>query len=257
MPSLNTIINMIDFNTLMLLFSMMLSVHLLALTGFFGYVAVRIIEISKGNIKFIFFMLTISTGVLSAFLDNVTCVLLIGPVTIKLCQQIGKKPNIFFFSETICATIGGAATLIGDPPNVVIGIKMKIDFIDFIITNGPLILILLPLTSFLLYLIFKNEIQGNFIVNLEEIKKDNQIHDKNGFVIIMASFLGIFAALFLSPIHKIEVSWFILIISYIMMTMLKPHNIKSVLKAVEWDTLIFFAELFVLVETLTELGLIR
>ena len=97
----------------MLLFAMMINVHLLALTGFFQFISVRIAEFTKGNLVLLFFLLANVTGILSAFLDNVTCVMLVGPVTIKLCEQLDVDPVPFYLTETIVATLGGTATMIG------------------------------------------------------------------------------------------------------------------------------------------------
>jgi Na+/H+ antiporter NhaD/arsenite permease-like protein len=97
-------------------------------------------------VKILFLMLTNMTGILSALLDNVTCVMLVGPVTISLCNQMGIDPVPFYLAETICATIGGAATMIGDPPNVVLGSKYGLGFTDFIRFNGPLVLVMMPVS---------------------------------------------------------------------------------------------------------------
>ena len=110
----------VDWATLVLLFSMMILVHLLSLTGFFEWCAVRVAVVARGDATIVFLLLSALSGVLSAFLDNVTCVMLLGPVTISLCRQM-KVPSVpFYLTETLAATVGGTATLVGDPPNVVI-----------------------------------------------------------------------------------------------------------------------------------------
>ena len=107
----------VDFGTLILLLSMMINVHVLSLTGFFEWGAVRVAALAKGNVTVIFVTLALLSGVLSAFLDNVTCVMLLGPVTFSLCKQM-KVPSVpFYLTQTLTATIGGTATLVGDPPN--------------------------------------------------------------------------------------------------------------------------------------------
>ena len=119
---------MIDFGTLMLLMTMMINVNFLAQTGFFQWFAMRVVVWSNKDIRILFYLLTNVTGFLSAFLDNVTVVMLFGPLTIALAGKIGVSPKPFYLSETICATIGGTATLIGDPPNIVIGSKLGLSF---------------------------------------------------------------------------------------------------------------------------------
>ncbi|KAF4751690.1 protein kinase [Perkinsus olseni] len=256
-PELEDIMAMVDFGTLMLLFSMMVNVHLLALTGFFQYVAARMVILAGGRITLLFFLLTISTGVLSAFLDNVTTVMLVGPVTISLCKEIKRSPVPFYLSETLLATIGGTATLIGDPPNVVIGSKLDVSFTDFIVHNGPLVVVLLPAAAGLLYLRFRSEVSGRALLDEERIKRENIIHDKVAFAQVGSIFVAITLALFLSPVHGYEAAWFTLLGMYVGCIVLSPHDFHRVLEAVEWDTLIFFASLFVLVEAVNELGLIR
>jgi len=98
-----------------------------------------VVELSQKKVPKLFFMMCNITGILSAFLDNVTVVMLLGPLTISLTRDIGRSPKPLYLSETLCGTIGGTATLIGDPPNIVIGSKLGIKFDQFILFNGPLI----------------------------------------------------------------------------------------------------------------------
>merc|ERR1719183_2603367 len=98
-----------------------------------------------------FFFLTNICGVMSMVLDNVTCVLLTGPLTFSLCKKMHLNPRPLYLAMTICATVGGTATLIGDPPNIVIGSKMKISFEKFLIANLPIVCFILPLCSYILY----------------------------------------------------------------------------------------------------------
>jgi len=257
-PEIPTVIAMIDAGTLMLLFAMMVNVHLLSLTGFFQWFAVRMVEFSRGNVVVLFFLLTNMTGVLSAFLDNVTCVLLIGPVTIKLCEQMGMNPVPFYLTETIAATIGGTATLIGDPPNVVIGNKLSLRFNDFIIFNGPLVVVIMPLATVIQYFRFRHIFpKENVKLDLDTLKRDNKIHDERSLFFLSFIFLGIFLGLFLFELHGHEPAWFCLLGMLGASIATSRHDIRHVLQAVEWDTLLFFAGLFVFVESLAELGLIR
>ena len=125
---------------------MMILVHLFSLTGFFEWAAVRVCAASRGNAVTVFILLSALSGTLSAFLDNVTCVLLLGPVTISLCKQMGVPAVPFYLTATLAATIGGTATLVGDPPNVVISQRLGFSFMDFLTHNGLLVLVLLPVT---------------------------------------------------------------------------------------------------------------
>ena len=114
-PELSRVVAMVDYNTMLLLFSMMINVHILGLTGFFQWISVHLAEKAHGDVHVIFFVLALLTGLLSAFLDNVTCVMLIGPISISLCKQMGIRSVPFYLTQTLAATIGGAMTRIGPP----------------------------------------------------------------------------------------------------------------------------------------------
>jgi Na+/H+ antiporter NhaD/arsenite permease-like protein len=212
---------------------------------------------AQGNVKKLFYCLTIATGFLSMFLDNVTTVMLFGPVTISIAKEVGRNPVPFYLAETICATIGGTATLIGDPPNVVIGNKLGLDFFEMIVVNFPLVVVLLFTGSWILSKRFPGEVEGTVEIDVEQLKKDNPITDPEKFKVVAIIFLGITLSLFFHPIHHKEAAWFMLVGEFILCLLLLRHDYHAASSAVEYDTLLFFAMLFVLVECLAELGVIR
>jgi Na+/H+ antiporter NhaD/arsenite permease-like protein len=256
-PTFQTAASLIDWGTLALLYAMMANVHILATTGFFQWSAARVVIFANGDVKKLFYCLTMSTGILSMFLDNVTTVMLFGPVTISIAKEIGRNPVPFYLAETICATIGGTATLIGDPPNVVIGNKLGLGFVEMIFVNGPLVIVLLTTSSFLLSRRFPGEVEGKVDVDAEAIAEENPITDPEKFKVVAIVFLGIIVSLFTHPIHHKEAAWFMLIGMFVMCILLLTHTFNVASSAVEYDTLMFFAMLFVLVECLAELGVIR
>merc|ERR1711957_828629 len=131
---------MIEWGTLMLLFSMMILMQMLAMTGFFNWFALKVIQASKQNPARLFFLLTNACGFMSMFLDNVTCVLLTGPLPYQIAKKMNLRPRPIYLAMTICATVGGTATLIGDPPNIVIGMKLKVGFEKFFFVNMPIVI---------------------------------------------------------------------------------------------------------------------
>lgn len=258
---LGSVTAMIDFGTLMLLFSMMILMKMLQETGFFNWFAVKVVIYSKEDPKTLFFALTNICGVLSMFLDNVTCVMLFGPLTYSLCKQMKLNPRYMYLPMAICATIGGTGTLIGDPPNIVIASKLKISFETFLKYNFPIVLVgCLPLSSSFLYWKLKNWIvlEGERPkLDLDELQKENRITDMPKFAKLAGILFAVACSLFLAPVHKIEPAWFTVMAMFAGAILFQPHSIHHYLMAVEWDTLFFFACLFVLVESLSELGVIK
>eukprot|EP00929_Paragymnodinium_shiwhaense_P084607 TRINITY_DN45256_c0_g3_i1.p1 TRINITY_DN45256_c0_g3~~TRINITY_DN45256_c0_g3_i1.p1 ORF type:complete len:794 (-),score=112.19 TRINITY_DN45256_c0_g3_i1:564-2642(-) len=260
--TLHSVTQMICWDTLMLLFAMMIIMHMLAMTGFFGWLAVKIIELSRAKPHVIFFMLTNACGFMSMILDNVTCVLLMGPLTYQVAYKLQLNPRPMFLSMAICATVGGTATMIGDPPNIVIGIKLQISFATFLIVNAPIVCaVLLPVTSCLLYSRFKGSLNKNPdvqpSVDLAQLRKENRITNEPMLALFCCTFLAVLLGLLLSPFHDVEPAWFCVMAMMACGLLFDRHSFGKWLELVEWDTLFFFALLFVLVEALSELGVIR
>src|SRR3989304_1808078 len=133
----------VDFNTLGLLLGMMIMVALLEPTGFFQFMAVWAGRLSKGKPVRLLVMLGTVTTILSMFLDNVTTVVLIAPVAILICEILGVNPTPYLMTEAMLSNIGGVATLVGDPPNIIIGSAAGLSYLDFLANLGPIVAILL------------------------------------------------------------------------------------------------------------------
>ena len=131
----------IDFNTLGLLLGMMILVSMLARTGFFEYLAILTAKKSKGSPWVLFLLLGTITAVLSMFLDNVTTIVLIAPVTVLIAEILGISPLPLLIGEALLSDTGGVATLIGDPPNIMIGSAAGLSFMDFIVNLAPIVLV--------------------------------------------------------------------------------------------------------------------
>jgi Na+/H+ antiporter NhaD/arsenite permease-like protein len=236
---------------------MMINVHVLSLTGFFQWASVRVAATARGNVTVIFVVLAALSGVLSAFLDNVTCVMLMGPVTISLCHQMGVPSVPFYLTQALTATIGGTATMVGDPPNVVIGNKLDVPFNNFIIYNGPLVFFfLLPISIAFMLWRFRDQVPHRIQLDFETLKAQNQITDMRTFTFTTVVFGLLFLAFFLTPVHGNEPAVYTLLGMLAICLAVSRHNIRHLLEAVEWDTLVFFAALFIFVEVIAELGLI-
>ena len=152
----------IDFNTVGILIGMMLFVSVVKISGLFEYIAIKAAKLSKGKPWIIMILFFIITAVLSAFLDNVTTVLLVGPMTIAVTEMLGLNPVPFLITQILASNIGGTATLIGDPPNIMIGSAAGLSFNDFIVNTGVPAVIIGILTILCFYFIYGRKNGGSY-----------------------------------------------------------------------------------------------
>ena len=273
--TLAEVTTMIDWETIGLLLGMMVMVGILSNTGVFEYFAVLSYKKSGGSIWTLVVILCSVTAVLSAFLDNVTTMLLLTPVTIQLAKVLDIKPIPLLISEVLFSNIGGAATMIGDPPNIMIGSGLSpakiasaedgkyaymsdygVTFNDFIIEMGPGILMCIVPSFMLLKWYYADEFSGSRIRDVAELESKYGIRDPRmlkvaGFILVL-----VILNFFLHPITHIAVSWIALVGAVIMLLATDRHELEEPLHHVEWTTLLFFAGLFVLVHSLQYMGVI-
>ena len=266
---------LIEWETIGLLLGMMVMVGVISHTGVFEWFAVQAYKQSKGNVWTLVVILCSVTAVLSAFLDNVTTMLLLTPVTIQLARVLDLDPIPILIAEVLFSNIGGAATMIGDPPNIIIGSMMSesaiaansdkgvaglasqgVSFNDFIIELAPGILLTIIPTFMMLKWMYAEEFAGERIRDVEELEAKYGVKDakmlKSSGTILGLVILGFF----LNPILHIPVSWVALVGAVLMLLVTNRHELEEPLEKVEWSTLIFFAGLFVLIHSLQHLGVI-
>jgi len=271
--TLAEVTTLIDWETIGLLLGMMVMVGILSNTGVFEYFAVLSYKKSGGSIWTLVVILCSVTAVLSAFLDNVTTMLLLTPVTIQLAKVLDIKPIPLLISEVLFSNIGGAATMIGDPPNIMIGSGLSptkieeagypelaqfgVTFNDFIFEMGPGILMCIVPSLMLLKWYYADEFSGSRFRDVAELEakygiKDPQMLKVAGFILVL-----VILNFFLHPITHIAVSWIALVGAVVMLLATDRHELEEPLHHVEWTTLLFFAGLFVLVHSLQEMGVIN
>jgi len=248
----------IDFNTIGLLVGMMLIVGITRQTGVFEYLAVKAAKSSKGEPLKILAALSLITAVLSALLDNVTTVLLIVPVTFAIAGQLKISPLPFLITEIIASNIGGTATLIGDPPNIMIGSATGLGFMDFVFNLTPVVVVIYVLTIFIIQIIYrkqmvtKPEMQKNIMtLNEQDEIKDHALLRKCLFVLCL-TVLGFI----LHQYVHLESS-VIALSGASLLLLIAREDPEHVLQAVEWPVIFFFIGLFVLVGGLEEVGVIE
>lgn len=257
--SLEYVATWLDQSTFVLLFGMMIIVQVFGETGFFEWLAVQCIKLSKGSIRVLFILICAMTAVLSAFLDNVTTVLLSSPITIKICEVLEISPVPFLIGQALLSNIGGAATLVGDPPNIIIGSMLKeyVSFVSFIENLALPVIIASAASMCFLLLWWRASIAGRRQVDLSEIIAGAKIKDMKKFVKSCVVLVLVLLLFFLSSVIGIEPAWIALAGATAIMLLAYPKHIETPLTGVEWNTLVFFAALFVLINGMAELGLIR
>ena len=247
----------IEWDVIFLLFGMMIIVGVLRQTGVFEYTAIWAAKRAGGSALRVMMLLVLITAVASAFLDNVTTVLLIAPVTLLVCDRLGVKPTPFLIAEVFASNIGGAATLVGDPPNIIIASRAGLSFNDFLIHLAPIAIIALIVLMLLLPLMFR----GSFAVdpgrvadvmslNEREAIRDPRLLAKSGVVLLL-----VFAAFIGHSIIHIEPSIVALLGAGVLILISRVDR-DDYLGSVEWETLLFFVGLFILVGALVKTGAI-
>ncbi|SFA51813.1 possible tyrosine transporter P-protein [Parageobacillus thermantarcticus] len=251
----------IEWGTITLLIGMMILVGITSKSGFFQYVAIKTAKLAKGRPLRILVMLSLLTGTLSAFLDNVTTVLLIVPVTFSITRMLQVNPVPYLISEVLFSNIGGTATLIGDPPNIMIGSANKhLDFNAFLFNLAPIVLIIMIVTVSILAFIYRRQLKTDeklvnqlLSVNEAEYIKDAALLKKSVSVL----FLTILGFILHSVIH-VDAAVIAMTGAVILMLIgVREHEIEDVFTSIEWVTIFFFAGLFTLVGGLVDIGLIK
>ena len=270
--TLGEVTTLIDWETIGLLLGMMVMVGILSHTGLFEWFAVQAYKRSGGSVWTLVVILCSVTAVLSAFLDNVTTMLLLTPVTIQLAKVLDLKPIPLLISEVLFSNIGGAATMIGDPPNIMIGSGLSaaaiekagypelmnagVSFNDFIIEMAPGILMTIVPSFMFIKWFYAEEFSGSRVRDIAELESKYGIKDAAMLKVSGAILILVVVNFFLHPLTHIAVSWIALVGAVLMLLATDRHELEKPLEHVEWTTLLFFAGLFVLVHALQYLGVI-
>lgn len=250
-------LEVIDFNTLGLLLGMMILVSMLEPTGFFQYLAVWAARASRGKPVRLFVLLGSITTVLSMFLDNVTTVVLIAPVTILICEILGVSPLPYLMAEALLSDTGGVATLVGDPPNVLIGSAAGFSFNDFLIYSLPIVAVAWVATLILLRFLFRDELSKR-PHNAEAVMSLNPAESLDEPIVARRLLIVLGAAILLFFVHDtlhISPAFIAVGAAAVALIWVQP-DIQETFKKVEWSVLIFFAALFVMVGGLEAAGVL-
>jgi Na+/H+ antiporter NhaD/arsenite permease-like protein len=247
----------INWDVIFLLLGMMIIVSVVRQTGVFEYVAIWSAKRAKGSPLRIMILLLLVTAVGSAFLDNVTTVLLIAPVTLLVCERLAINAVPFLIVEAFAANIGGAATLVGDPTSMIIGTGAELSFVSFLVHMGPLVIIVLGVLVLVLPILFPGAftVDDERIADVMSLDEREAIRDRKLLIQCAVVLVVVFAGFVAHKQIHMEPSLVAMTGAGILIV-ISGLSREFYLSAVEWETLLFFAGLFVMVGTLVKTGVI-
>lgn len=248
----------IDFNTIGVLVGMMIFVAIVRRSGMFEYIAVRAAKAVHGDPWKIMVAFTLITAVLSAILDNVTTVLLVGPMSIAIARMLKIDPVPFLMGQILASNVGGTATLIGDPPNIMIGSAAHLSFMDFLENTGFAVLFILAVLILLMKIVYEKKIEMGTVDTsaIEKLDPSKSITNRalmrKGIIVLICVIVGF---MFHDKLG-IESSVIALTAAAVML-IIGREDVNEAIQDVEWTTILFFMSLFVVVGGLTETGVIK
>jgi len=247
----------IDLNVIFLLAGMMILAGILRRTGFFQWLAIRSVRIAGGEPYRLLIVLSVVSAFISAFLDNVTTVVLLAPVTLYIAGVLRVSPVPFLISEILASNIGGTATLIGDPPNILIGSAAGLGFVEFLLNLGPVAVLILIAFLFATRFLFKGdlEVQGDVRAGVLALDAREVLTD----IPLLRWSLGVIALTILGFVFAVPLgleTGTIALFGATLLTVISRVDVATVLEEIEWPTLFFFIGLFMLVSAIVEVGII-
>jgi Na+/H+ antiporter NhaD/arsenite permease-like protein len=255
--SFEFIVSVIDYNTIGLLLGMMIIVAILAESGIFQWIGIKASKVSEGNLWKLLLILCTFTAVVSMFIDNVTTVLLMVPVTIAVFRIFKVSPMPFILAQGLASNVGGTATLIGDPPNIMIGSAANIDFNMFIMHMGATVAVSFIASLFLLRFLFRKDLRVH-VQNIEQLMREDEtvyLKDKNLLKKSMVVLIGVIALFVVHGSLHVEPSVIALGGAAVLLVITRASP-ERVFHEVDWPTLLFFTGLFIIVGTAEHAGMI-
>lgn len=255
--TVDSAIEHVDVNTIGVLVGMMLFVAVVKNSGLFEYIAIKSAKLTHGKPWAIMAVFAIITAVLSAFLDNVTTVLLVGPMTLAITSILNVNPIPFMLTQILASNMGGTATLIGDPPNIMIGSEAGLGFADFILNTAPVVVIIMAVSLLCFYLMFgrKLKVSDDAMQAVMELDENRAIKDKS-LLIKSVVMIGLVVIGFMFHSSLGMESCTIALLAAVIMMIIGKQDAEDVIMGVEWSTILFFIGLFVVVGGMEETGVI-
>ena len=236
----------IDFQVIFLLIGMMIIVHISSRSGVFKWLALNLLKATKGHPKTVLFVLAAFTAVASAFLDNVTTVVLMMPITFVIAKEFDTDPVPFLITEVMASNIGGTATLIGDPPNIIIGTRAGLSFMDFVRELTPIVVIIFVIAISILTFIFRKGLKATpeKMAQIANLDNSKTITDKALMIRSVATLLLVVLGFVTHDMTHIPAFVFAVAGASLLLLFEKP---KEIYRDVEWLTIFFFVGLFIII----------
>ena len=249
----------IDWNVIFLLIGMMIIVGITKKTGLFQYLAIKAAKSVGGEPVRILFLLSVLTAVFSALLDNVTTVLILTPVSILIAVELGVSPLPFVITNALASNIGGTATLIGDPPNLMIGSAVGFTFLDFVVYLGPVVLVNFVVLNLFSFFMFRSrlKVSRERRARIMEFNEKRAITDKKMLVKSLVVLGFVVLGFLLHGIFHLEPASVALAGAAVLMLLSKKEDVDEFFHEVEWGTIFFFIGLFMVVGGLVHTGLLK
>jgi Na+/H+ antiporter NhaD/arsenite permease-like protein len=247
----------VDWEVIFLLLGMMLIVAVLRRTGLFEYLAIWSAKRARGRPYRIIVILCVVTAVASALLDNVTTVLLVAPVTVLIAERLGTSPVPYLIAEVLASNIGGTATLVGDPPNIIIGSRAGLSYAEFLTNLGPVSLIILVVFLLVARFLFRRSLVADpeRVAEVMDLDEREAISDPGLMIRSLAILTVVTVAFLFHSVLHYDPS-VIALAGGGLAVALSSRTVGELVRDVEWETLIFFAGLFIMVGALVEVGAI-
>lgn len=249
----------VDWNVIFLLISMMIIINLMKPTGIFEYIAIKSAKWGKGDPFRILAIFAVVTAALSAFLDNVTTVLLITPVTLLIADALEVDPIPYLLSGVFASNIGGTATLIGDPPNIMIASKAHLDFMDFIYHLTPAVFVIMAAYLLIIRLIWGRKLSAGDELKQRIMRMDERQAIKDPVMLVKSLIVLaiVLAGFVLHGVLQLQPASVALFGASLLLLLSAKHDLHHVFSEVEWPTIFFFIGLFIIVGAVVKVGLIR
>lgn len=248
----------IDWNVIFLLLGMMIIVGVLKQTGLFEFLGIWAAKRSRGRPYRLMVMFMLITAIASPILDNVTIIMLVVPVTVVVCDRLRIRAQPYIIAEILASNIGGAATMIGDPPNIMIASRAGLTFNDFLVHMAPIVIVTFAVFVLVTRVMFRKDFEYHpeYAEEVMTLQERRAITDMTLLVKSLVVLAGVILAFVLHPVLHLEPS-VVALIGALVMVLVTRVDVHDVVREVEWPTLVFFAGLFVMVGSLVHTGVIE